>query len=58
MKNEDAVKDAVKAMADKSKSAIKSEDAMRFAQAALNLAHTAQTLAHTAQMLKHVEAQA
>jgi hypothetical protein len=53
MSNEtkDAVKDAVKAMADKSKSAIKSEDAMRFAQAALNLAHTAQ-------VLKHVEAQA
>ena len=51
MKNEDAVKDAVKAMADKSKSAIKSDDAMRFAQAALNLAHTAQ-------VLKHVEAQA
>jgi hypothetical protein len=49
MKNEDAVQAAVKTLADKSKSAIKSDDAMRFAQAALNLAHTAQ-------VLKNVEA--
>jgi hypothetical protein len=49
---ETAIEKAIKLLAEKITGAVKSDDALKFTQAALNLAHTAATIANTAKNLK------
>lgn len=44
---ENEVKEAIKALAEKLKTNVASDEAMRYSQAALNLAHTLQVLKQT-----------